>query len=79
MSARRRRRTGDGAGRPSTAAVVGTAVGGLVAGVLYGLADRLPWWLWPVLIVVGLGVAYLAYRVTSRRAGPAAGSKESTA
>jgi MFS family permease len=76
MSARRPPRRGRGqrtrAPRPSTSAVLGAAVGGLIAGVLYGAADRLAWWVWVLLVVVGLAVGYLLYRRAASRPRPAA-------
>lgn len=77
MSTRRPRRRGRSRQRrrpprPSTAAVIGTAVGGLLAGVLYGLADRLPWWAWVVVVLAALAVGYLLYRRGGRRPTPAA-------
>lgn len=53
--------------RPSTGATLGTAIGALVGGALFALVDRMPWWLWVVLVVGGLVVGFLVHRFTAAR------------
>ncbi|MGQ0841412.1 hypothetical protein [Actinokineospora sp.] len=65
MTAPRKRRTtrkSTRRRRPSTATTIGGVVGAAVAGLLAGLLDAMPWWLWVVLLAVGLGVGYLVHR-----------------
>lgn len=58
--------------RPSTEATIGSAVGALIGGALFALVDRMPWWLWVVLVVGGLVVGYLVHRFRNSRPVPPA-------
>ncbi|GLZ39409.1 hypothetical protein [Actinokineospora sp. NBRC 105648] len=48
--------------KKATSTTLGAAVGAAIAGVLSGLLGSVPWWLWVVLLAVGLGVGYLVHR-----------------
>jgi uncharacterized membrane protein YfcA len=58
--------------RPSTEATLGSAIGALIGGALFALIDNMPWWLWVILVLVGLVVGYLVHRFRSARTAPPA-------
>ena len=62
-----RRRTRTTPRRPSTEATLGSAIGAMIGGALFALIDNMPWWLWVLLVVVGLVVGYLVHRFRSAR------------